>query len=152
MKVNARRQTGQVLVFFALALPLVLLPVAAYAVDAAVSGTTFARLQEVTATAAEEAAQQVDIIRLRAGAGLAIDAVAAASTVHDVVASADPNAKVVDVAIAGTTVTVKTEEVVALPLVFIGAAAITIHASAWALLAGGYDSPSSLLPLPLNTF
>jgi hypothetical protein len=145
-------QAGQVLVFFALVLPILLLPAAAYAVDAAVTAEGFARLQEVAARAAEEAAQQVDAAQLRSGGGLALDVAAARLAAQEVVSVAEPSASLVGVTVIGTEVRVVTTEVLVLPLNFLGTPATTLRAIATARLASGYDSPSSLLPLPVSTF
>jgi len=143
---------GQVLVFFALVLPLILLPAAAYAIDAAVSASAYARLEEVTTRSAEEAAQQVDASRLRSGGGIGLDIEAAIARAYEVLRSALPAAKVISVSVSGVTVTVRADQVVTLPIQFIGRPAITLHAMAAARLAVGYESPSSLLPLPTSTF
>ena len=145
------RRSGQVLVFFALVLPIVLLPVAAYAVDASVAASAYSRLVEVTARAAEDAAQQIDVQALRSGAGLKIDVPAAMRAARDDI-TADATAKVVAVAVAGDAVTVTTGADVTLPLVFVGPPSLTLHATATARIAAGYDSPSSRLPLPTSTF
>ena len=145
------RQAGQVLVFFALVLPLVLLPAAAYAVDAAVTASEHARLVEVTVRAAEDAAEQIDVAALRAGGTLILDVTAATRAAQDDV-MAEPGASVVTVGVEGGAVTVVAAERVALPLDFIGPAAVMMQASATARIASGYDSPSSRLPLPVSTF
>jgi hypothetical protein len=145
------RQTGQVLVFFALVLPVIVLPVAAYAIDAAVTGAAYARLVEVTTLAAEEAAQQVDVPALRAGGTPAIAAPEAAAAVRDAIAS-DKAVRITGVAVSGATVIVSTVETVSLPLAFVGSGAVELHASAAARIAVGYDSPSSRLPLPVSSF
>ena len=145
------RRSGQVLVFFALVLPVVLLPVAAYAVDAAVTASDYARLVEVTVRAAEDAAQQVDVAALRATGALMLDVAAARQVARDDM-TAEPNAGVVTVGVVGGTVTVATAETVLLPLDFVGAGTITLRASATARIAPGYDRPSSFLPLPVSTF
>ena len=144
-------RSGQVLVFFALVLPLVLLPVAAYAVDAAVTASEYARLMEVTVRAAEDAAQQVDVAKLRASGALVLDVAAAERAAHDDL-MIEPGASLIAVGVAGDLVTVATAESVALPLDFVGAARVRVHASATARIAPGYDRPSSLLPLPLSSF
>ena len=144
-------RSGQVLVFFALVLPLVLLPVAAYAVDAAVTASEYARLVEVTVRAAEDAAQQVDVAKLRASGALVLDIAAAERAAHDDL-MIEPGASLIAVGVAGDLVTVATAESVALPLDFVGAARVRVHASATARIAPGYDRPSSLLPLPVSTF
>ena len=144
-------RSGQVLVFFALVLPLVLLPVAAYAVEAAVTASEYARLVEVTVRAAEDAAQQVDVAELRASGALVLDVAAAVRAARDDL-MAEPGTSVVAVGVAGELVTVATAASVALPLDFVGSARITLHASATARIAPGYERPSSLLPLPVSTF
>ena len=144
-------RSGQVLVFFALVLPLVLLPVAAYAVDGAVTASEYARLVEVTVRAAEDAAQQVDVAKLRASGALVLDVAAAERAAHDDL-MIEPGASLIAVGVAGDLVTVATAESVALPLDFVGAARVRVHASATARIAPGYDRPSSLLPLPLSSF
>jgi hypothetical protein len=146
-----RPNRGQVLTFMALILPLVLLPLAAYAVDAATVSTKAARLQEVTAQAAEEAAQQVSVADLRSGGSLALDPVNAGVVAMGVVAE-EPGATVRSVAISGTQVTVRSAEAVILPFDFLGVAAITLEARATGRLTAGYDSPSSRLALATRTF
>ena len=146
-----KRQTGQVLVFFALVLPLVLLPVAAYAIDAAVASAAYSRLVEVTELAAEDAANQVDVPTLRAGGAIVLDT-AAAETAADTDVASVVAARVTAVAVAGGLVTVATAEDVSLPFDFVGRGAVTLHASATARVAPGYASPSSRLPLPVSTF
>ena len=145
-------QRGQVLVFFALALPLVLLPIAAYAVDAAVAASSYSRLAEVTARAAEDAAQQIDIARLRAGGGISIDVVNATTAAGDALRSAEPAAQVIDLAVQGDELRLATGETVVLPFNFFGSGEVALHAAVTARIAAGYDSPSSLLPLPVSTF
>jgi len=55
-----RGQRGQVMAFIAVALGMVLMPLAAYAIDVATVSAAAATLEEATATAAIEAAQQLD--------------------------------------------------------------------------------------------
>jgi precorrin-4 methylase len=143
---------GQVLVFFALVLPMVLLPLAAYAINAATSASAFAKLEEVTVRAAEEAAQQVDVTRLRSGGGFSINLFGAVAAARQVLADSLPGATLTSVSVSGVRVTVKTRLVVTLPLQLVGPPKITIHVTASARLAVGYDSPSSLLPLPMSSF
>ena len=146
------RQAGQVLVFFALVLPILLLPVAAYAVDAAVAAEGMSRLQEVTARAAEEAAQQVDAGQLRAGAGVALDPAAISRVARAVISAAEPAARIVEVRVEGNVVTVATAETVVLPLNFFWTPDVRLRVAASARLAPGYERPSNLLPLSLSTF
>ena len=143
---------GQVLVFFALALPLIVLPAAAYAVDASVTASVYSRLIEVTARAAEDAAQQIDVARLRAGGGLSIDIASATRAAEDALAAAEPAAQLHDLAVVGADVRLATTETVVLPFTFFGSPRVAVHAEVAARIAPGYDSPSSRLPLPVSTF
>ena len=145
-------QSGQVLVFIALALPAVLLPVAAFAVDAAAAASVHARLEQATANAAESAVQQVDAATLRSGGGLVLDEGAVESAAREVLAAEDAGASLENVTVAGLYVTVNTSESLVLPLNFLGSPSVTVHASATARLAPGYESPSSFLPLSVSTF
>ena len=146
-----KRASGQVIVFFALVLPLVLLPIAAYAVDAAVAASDYSRLVEVTVRAADDAAQQVDVGALRAGDAIVLDPVAATGVARSDVATLT-SARVGRVSVLGGVVSVSTTEDVELPLDFVGRGAMTLSASATARIAAGYDRPSSLLPLPVSSF
>jgi hypothetical protein len=152
MRVASKRQRAQVLVFFALALPLVLLPIAAYAVDASVTASAYSRLVEVTARGAEEAVQQIDVGRLRAGGGISIDVSSAMTAAQDVVEGADPSARVQDLTVLGQDVRLITTETVVLPFNLFGGPAVVLRVTVDARIAPGYDRPSSLLPLPLSTF
>jgi Flp pilus assembly protein TadG len=143
---------GQVLAFFAAVLPVILLPLAAYAVDSAFVISRAAGLQEATAQAAEAAAQQADVDALRSRSELTIDVTGARAVAKQSVLESEPGASVLAVQISGAVVTVSTEEVVTLPFNFLPAKAIRLDARASARLVGGYDSPSSFLPLPTNTF
>ena len=146
------RQQGQVLAFFAILLPIILLPLAAYAVDAAFVSARAAGLQEATVQAAEAAAQQVDVPALRSRSDLTIDPSTVRSVATKVIGEAEPGAVLESVIVAGTLVTVTAGEVVALPFNLLPTPAIKLVARASARLVGGYDSPSSRLPLPTSTF
>jgi hypothetical protein len=147
-----RHDRGQVLAFYAVLLPIFLLPLAAYAVDVAFVITRTAELQEATAQAAETAAQHVDVEALRARSELIVDGRVAAGVASRAMSDSEPEANVESVIVVGTMVTITTREVIRLPFNFLPASATVIHARASARLVGGYDSPSSLLPLPTNTF
>ncbi len=110
-----RAQRGQVMAFIAVALAIVLMPLAAYAIDVRTVSTAAAALQEATATAALEAAQQLDEIDFRAGG----------------------------VTVIGTVATVAASELVQLPLDFLPTRMVRLEARASATLTGGYDRPSS---------
>jgi Flp pilus assembly protein TadG len=143
---------GQVLVFFAVLLPVILLPLAAYAVDVSFVSTRAAGLEEATAQAAEAAAQRVSVDSLRSRSELTIDASVARAVVIRSMRVSDPAASVDSVVILGTLVTVTTQEQVALPFNFMPSPAVRLDARVSARLVAGYDSPSSRLPLPANTF
>jgi len=138
-----RRRSGQVLVFFALALPLIVLPAAAYAVDASVTASAYSRLVEVTARAAEDAAQQIDITRLRAGGGISIDVASAALAAEQALAAAEPSASVKDVAVLGEELRLVTTETVVLPFSFFGSPQVAVRAEVTARIAPGYDTPNA---------
>jgi len=152
MKLRNRWQSAQVMVFVALALPLVLLPVAAFAVDAAAAASSHARLEEATARAAESAVQSIDSALFRADAGIALDQIAVERAVRDAITADDPGAAIESISIAGLSVTVGTLESMVLPLNFLGAPSVTLRAKATARLTVGYDRPSSFLPFSVSTF
>jgi Flp pilus assembly protein TadG len=134
-------QAGQVLAFFALVLPLVLLPVAAYAVDASIVAGREAGLQAATAQAAETAAQQLNIGAIRSTGALTLDATAVSRVAAQVLVEEEQGARVDSYTVAGTDVTVVTSESVTLPFsIFIQT--VTLHALATARLVAGYDKAS----------
>jgi Flp pilus assembly protein TadG len=133
------RQSAQVLAFFALVLPVVLLPVAAYAVDATIVAGRAAALQAATALAAETAAQQLNIGVLRSTGALTIDPAAATLVATRTVAREEPGASIDSCTVAGAGVAVVTSEPVTLPF-SIFARTITLHARATARLVAGYDT------------
>ena len=145
-------ERAQVLAFFAIVLPIILLPLAAYAVDAAFVSSRAAGLQAAAAEAAEAAAQQADLGALRSRSELSIDAPIAMAVAIQSVSDSEPGASVQAVRVNGALVTVIATEEVKLPFNFLPVRAIKLEAHASARLVGGYDSPSSRLPLPTNTF
>ena len=146
------RDRGQVLAFYAVLLPVILLPLTAYAVDAAFVSARIAGLQAATAQAAEAAAQELDVNALRSRSVLIVDPVSARAVVTSEMSDSEPGAIVDSLVVAESLVTVSSREVVTLPFNFLPAHTIVIHARAAARLVGGYDRPSSLLPLPSNNF
>ena len=146
------RQRGQVMPFIAVALGTVVMPVAAYAIDSATVSAAAAALEEATATAAIEASQQLDIYAFRATGVWSVDATAARTVAQAVLAAEVPTAAITSVTVAGAQVTIATREVVPLPFDFLPDRTVRLQASASARLAGGYDRPSSRLPLPLSNF
>lgn len=152
MSLRRGRQSAQVMVFIALALPLVLLPVAAFAVDAAAVASGHARLEEATARAAESAVQGIDAALFRSGGGLALDQSTVKDAVRDVIAADDAGASLESITVTSLSVSVGTVESIVLPLNFLGAPSVTLHAHATARLTLGYDRPSSFLPFSVSTF
>ena len=144
-------QRGQVLVFVALVLPIVLLPAAAFAVDAASAATVHARLEQATWIAAQSAVQQIDAGALRAGKGITLDQVAVEAVARDALLAMDPSATIERVQVDGLYVTVEAAESLQLPLNFLGAPAVKLSAKATARLTLGYESPSSFLPFSEST-
>jgi hypothetical protein len=134
-------QKGQILAFFALVLPMVLLPVAAYAVDATIVSGREAGLQAATAQAAEAAAQKVNIAAIRSSGALTLDTTAGQVVTYQMLVEEEPSASVDSYTVAGDQVTVVTSETVTLPFgVF--TRSVTLQARATAHLVAGYDSPA----------
>ncbi len=147
-----RRQSGQVLAFMALVLSIVLLPVAAYAVDAATVSARAAGLQAATAQAALRAAQEIDVAVLRGRGTLRVDSSRAAAAATAALAAEEPSATLTSVTVSGRLVTVASGEVIKLPFALLPPPLVKLKARASARLTAGYDSPSSRLPLPESTF
>lgn len=134
---------GQAMVFFALILPLVLLPVAAYAIESTSLSARQARLAEVASLVAIDAAQQLDVAQFRAGRGLAVDAGAGGATALADLANLEPGASLDSLNVTGPRLTVWIHETVPLRLAaFLRGAGVTLHASAIATLTPGYQVPS----------
>ncbi|MGH7903703.1 MAG: hypothetical protein ACREPA_06210 [Candidatus Dormibacteraceae bacterium] len=141
-------ERGQVLASFALLVPLVLLPVAAWSIEASLAGSRQARLVAVVEQAAEDAAQQIDQPRLRAGEGLAVLPRLAESAAR-VDVEGEPGARLRSVTVAGDTVTVRASEWLPMTLAaLVGWRGVTLRAAATARIQSGYGRPSSLLPFP----
>ena len=91
-------------------------------------------------------------VRLRAGDGLAIDVKSATDVATNSLREAEPSARVADVGVLGEDLRLVTTETVVLPFNLFGSPDVALRATVTARIAGGYDSPSSLLPLPVSTF
>jgi hypothetical protein len=131
--------------FIAMALAIVLMPLAAYAIDTATVSSAAATLQQATAVAAMEAAQQLDPAAFRSTGVLVIDMNAARSTARAVLAAEAPSASLRSVSVSGVEVTIEAAQVVRLPFDIFPMRAAHLKAIASARLAAGYDSPSSFL-------
>lgn len=133
---------GQALVFFALVLPAVLLPVAAFAAETSIVAQRQARLSEATALAATSAALALDTGSLRAGSGWRLDPVAAGAAARGALAAGDPAAVADSVATSGEQVTVSAHEPVRLLLTpFLAGASLNVRARATARLSSGFGAP-----------
>lgn len=141
-------QRGQVMAFIAVALTLVLMPLAAYAIDVATVSAAAAGLEEATATAAIEAAQELDEFDFRASGVMKVDAGAAQRAARAVLAAEAPSASVSSVTVSGAEVTIAAGELVQLPVDFLPTRRVRLESHATARLAAGYDRPSSRLPSP----
>jgi hypothetical protein len=130
--------------FIAVALSMVLMPLAAYAIDAATVSAAASALQAATATAAIEAAQQLDAVGFRSSGVMAVDGGAARRAARAAVAAEAPSASVSSVTVSGAEVTVAAGELVQLPVDFLPTRRVQLEAHASARLAGGYDRPSSV--------
>ncbi len=141
------------MVLVALLVPLVLLPVSAYAVDAAALAVRSGRLQESANQAALDAAQALDESALRSGAAFRLDTAAAGAAAASTLAVENPAAHLDAVTVNGTVIRVACHDLVQLQ--FGGVLVrgpITLRATAVACLTPGYGSPSSLRPLPSSSF
>jgi hypothetical protein len=139
-----RFRAAQTLVIFALVLPLVLLPVAAYAVEATLLATRASLLQAAAARAAEDASEAVDVAALRATGILQLDPSSATRIARSTLAVQDPAARLDDVTVGPLSVTVRAHD--AVPLDFGGilrAGSVTLATAATARLTAGYHSPGA---------
>jgi Flp pilus assembly protein TadG len=143
--VTLNRESGQVLAFFALVLPIALVPVGAYAVDATIVASREAGLQAATAQAAETAAQQLNVGVIRSSGALTLDPVAVSLVVAQTLAAEEPAAIVDSSTVNGVEATVVTSESVTLPFSLF-TNTVRLHARATARLVAGYDNPSSRAP------
>jgi hypothetical protein len=150
---KARPQRGQVMVLLAMLVPLVLLPVAAYAAEAAYAATRAAALEWACSRAAEDAVQAIDANALRSGSALQIDPVQATQIAGSDVIALDPKAVVDTVEVGPQQVSVAAHEDVPATLAFwLPGGRLRVRGSASARLTPGYASPSSALPFATSSF
>jgi Flp pilus assembly protein TadG len=133
-------ETGQVLAFFAVAVPVVLLPIVAYAVDATIVAGREAGLQAATAQAAETAAQQLNVAELRSSGALTLDKETAGRVATQALLEEERSASLDSIRVSGAEVTVVSSEQVTLPF-SVFTQRVTLHASAKARLVTGFDAP-----------
>ena len=132
---------GQVLAFFAIAMPVVLLPVAAYALDATILAGRESALQAATAQAAETAAQQINVRALRSTGVLSLDAAATRLVLEQALAEEEPGARIDSSAATNAEVSVATSEPVRLPFSMF-TDTVVLHVHATARLVAGYETPA----------
>jgi hypothetical protein len=145
----SRSQGAQTLVTFALFLPLVLLPVAAYAVQATLLATRASLLQAAATRAAEDAGGALDVATFRSTGGLRLEPSTATRIARVTLAAQDPAAQLDDVTVGVVTVTVRAHDQVHLDFGgFLRVGSVRLATVATARLTAGYLSPSSRVPLP----
>jgi len=152
VRILMRAQRGQVMAFIAMALAMVLMPLTAYVIDVATVSSAAATLQEATAIAAMEAAQQLNTAEFRNSGVLVIDMNAARRAASAVLAAEAPAASLTSVSVRGVEVTVEAGQLIRLPFDFFPMRAARLRAVASARLTAGYDRPSSFLPFSIRTF
>jgi hypothetical protein len=149
----ARRQGGQVLVLMAFLIPLVLLPVAAYAIEATYAASRAALLQWACVRAAEDAAQSLDATALRESSVVQVDAAAARSRAESELTGMDSRAVLDSFSAGGDSVQLSAHETVPVTLaLWVPGRTVEVAAGANARLTPGYSSPSSRLPFPTSSF
>ena len=132
---------GQVLAFFAIALPVVLLPIADYAVDATILAGRESALQAATAQVAETAAQQINVRAFRSTGVLSLDAAATRLVLEQALVDEEPGASIDSCTVTNAEVNVVSSEPVSLPFsVFTDT--VVLHAQATARLVAGYETPA----------
>ncbi|GAC1658118.1 MAG: hypothetical protein NVS9B1_17350 [Candidatus Dormibacteraceae bacterium] len=146
---SRRGAGGQVLVALAFLVPLVLLPVVAYAAGSAVVASRQEALQAALAQAAEDSVQSLDEDRFRLDGTVVIDSRSAPARAAAALAADAPGAMLDGIEVSGATMTLSAHEVVTLELGgFMGVGHVTIRAAAKAALVAGYGRPSRRMPLP----
>jgi hypothetical protein len=137
--VNAASQRGQVLAYVALVLPLVLLPVAAFAVAASALDTQRSRLEAAAAQAAEDAVQKLDEQSFRQGSPAAPDPVAATAAARQALLAYEPAAVVDASELSEGVLTLTTHERAHVPLAgFLPVNTVVLKVTVRARLAAGF--------------
>jgi hypothetical protein len=148
-----RGRRGQALVLLACLIPLVLLPVAAYAVEATYAASRAALLEWACVRAAEDAAQSLDANALRASSVLQVDPATARLRAQAELSGMDPRAVLDRFSASGDLVQLSAHETVPVTLaIWVPGRVVRVGASASARLTPGYASPSSRRPLPISSF
>jgi hypothetical protein len=149
----SRSARGQALVLMALFIPLVLLPVAGYAIEATYAASRDALLQWACVRAAEDTAQDLDAGALRESSVLRVDAASAQARARQELSGLDPAAVLDSFSAVGTAVQLSAHEDVAVPLaLWVPGRSVRVGGAATARLTPGYSSPSSRLPFSTSSF
>lgn len=144
---RGRRDGGQALVLLAFLIPLVLLPVAAYAIEATYAASRAALLDWACVRAAEDAVQSIDTAALRGSSALIVDPAQALPAAERELGQLDPNAVLDRWWSSGNEFTLWAHESVPVTLaLWVPGRTVRVSASATAQLTAGYSSPSSRLP------
>ena len=147
------RKSGQALVLMAFLIPLVLLPVAAYAIEATYAASRAAVLDWACVRAAEDAAQSLDASALRGSSVLRVDPAAASSSALSELAGMDSKAVMDEFFVSGNVLSLSAHETVPVTLaVWVPGRSVLVRATATARLTAGYASPSSSLPFSTSSF
>jgi hypothetical protein len=139
-----RARAAQTLVIFALLLPLVLLPVAAYAVQATLLATRASLLRAAATRAAEDAGEALDVGAFRSDEVLRLDPAQANGIARTALAEEDRAAELDDVTVSGLSVTVRAHDKVRLEFGgVLSAGSVILSTVATARLTAGYGGPSA---------
>lgn len=134
-------------------IPLVLLPVAAYAIEATYAASRAALLDWACVRAAEDAVQSIDATALRGSSALVVDPAAALSAAQRELVQLDPKAVLDRWWSSSSQFELWAHESVPVTLaLWVPGRAVQVSASATAQLTPGYSSPSSRLPFSTSSF
>ena len=147
------RAGGQALVLMAFLIPLVLLPVAAYAIEATYAASRAALLDWACIRAAEDAVQTIDAAALRGSSLLIVDPAQALPAAQRELVQLDPHAVLDRWWSGGDEFELWAHESVPVTLaLWVPGRTVQVSASATARLTPGYSSPSSRLPFSTSSF
>ena len=149
----SRAQSGQALVLLGFLIPLVLIPIAGYAVEATYASNRAAILEWACTRAAEDAAQSIDAAALRQSSTLQVDPGSALGVAQAQLTALDPAAILDSFSASGSIVDISAHELVVATLaVWTPGGRLRVGATARARLTPGYSSPSSRLAFSTSSF
>lgn len=152
-RLTGRKQSGQALVLIAFLIPLVLLPVAAYAIEATYAASRAALLDWACERAAEDAVQNINVTALRGSSALIVDPALALPAAGRELVQLDPNAVLDGWWASGNEFGLWAHESVPVTLaLWVPGRTVRVSATASAQLTPGYSSPSSRLPFSTSSF